>query len=229
MTMRILFSTLVLSIVTQQVAAQTPVRPIEQPRSVTMTLAEYNRLLDLAARAPAAPAAAPVAAVVSSADLKVIVDRESARGVFTLAGQVLQSGISRVPLISGTTLVDANAGGRPVPLVADGQTLTCADRRTRAVCADARMGRPARLQAGRGSFILPVPQAGAARATIDLPGEQADVRLSAGLITRRAVANGRTIVEATLDPGAVDGSLVVDARQRAGRRGQGRRARSPRS
>ena len=89
-----------------------------------MTLAEYNRLLDLAARAPVAPAAAPVAGD--------RVERRSARSPSiakpraassTLAGQVLQSGVSRVPLISGATLVDANAGGRPVPLVADGQTL----------------------------------------------------------------------------------------------------------
>jgi hypothetical protein len=50
--------------------------------------------------------------------------------------------------------------------------------------------------------VLPVPQAGAARATIEVPGEQADVRLSAGLITRRSVANGRTTIEATLDPGS---------------------------
>ena len=81
-----------------------------------MTLAEYNRLLDLAARAPVAAAPAPVPAIVASADLRVTVDRETARGVFTLSGQVLQTGVSRVTLLQGATLVDANAGGRPVPL-----------------------------------------------------------------------------------------------------------------
>src|SRR5205085_1999626 len=54
---------------------------------------------------------------------------------------------------------------------------------------------------GRASFELPVPEAGTTRATIDLPGDQADVHLSAGLITRRTVDGGRTIVEATLVPG----------------------------
>ena len=63
-------------------------------------------------------------------------------------------------------------------------------------------GGPLVFRPGRASFLLPVPQAGAARATIDLPGEQADVRLSTGLITRRTFANGRTLIEATLDPGA---------------------------
>jgi hypothetical protein len=61
---------------------------------------------------------------------------------------------------------------------------------------------PLQFAPGRASFVLPVPQAGAARATIDLPGELADARLSAGLITRRSVEKGRTIIEATLDPGA---------------------------
>jgi hypothetical protein len=55
---------------------------------------------------------------------------------------------------------------------------------------------------GRAAFLLPVPNAGAATATIDVPGEQADVRLSAGLILRRSSANGRTIVDVTLTPGA---------------------------
>jgi hypothetical protein len=41
-----------------------------------------------------------------------------------------------------------------------------------------------------------------ARATFDIPGDQADVRVSSGLITRRTAADGRTIVEATLDPGS---------------------------
>ena len=50
--------------------------------------------------------------------------------------------------------------------------------------------------------MLPVPPAGTARATIDLPGDQADVHLSSGLVTRRSTADGRTIVEATLDPGS---------------------------
>src|SRR5205823_6231990 len=44
--------------------------------------------------------------------------------------------------------------------------------------------------------------AGTARATIDLPGDQADVHLSAGLVSRRSISSGRTIVEATLDPGS---------------------------
>jgi len=63
-------------------------------------------------------------------------------------------------------------------------------------------GAPLTFAPGRASFTLPVPKSGTARATIDVPGEQADVHLSAGLVTRRSSAAGRTIVEATLDPGS---------------------------
>jgi hypothetical protein len=201
MTMRKLAFTVLFALAGQTVAAQQPPRPIE-PRTVTMPLAEYNRLLDLAARAPVPLAAAPVPAIVASADLRVTVDRETARGVFNLAGQALQSGVSRVTVLSGATLIDASSGGRAVPLVADGQTLNALITGAGPFALTLEWGSPLTFRPGRASFVLPVPQAGAARATIDLPGEQADVRLSSGLITRRSIANGRTIVEATLDPGS---------------------------
>ena len=203
MTMRSFFFTLVLLTAAVSVAAQQPPRPDDPPRSVTMSLAEYNRLLDLAARAPVPPAAAPLAAVVSSAEVRVTVDRETARGVFGLAGQVLQPGVSRVALLTGATVIDATAGGRPVPLVAEGQVLHALVPGPGPFALALDWGAPLVYRPGRASFTLPVPHAGAARATIDLPGEQADVRLSAGLITRRSFANGRTLIEATLDPGSV--------------------------
>ena len=86
---------------------------------------------------------------------------------------------------------------------------------------DLEWAAPLTLRPGRAVFVLPVPPAGAARATIDLPGDQADVRLSAGWITRRSTANGRTIVEATLDPGSAtevswsmrDSAPVASARE----------------
>jgi hypothetical protein len=86
--------------------------------------------------------------------------------------------------------------------VADGQTLNALVAGPGPFALALEWGGPLLFRPGRASFVLPVPQAGAARAQIDLPGEQADVRLSAGLIHRRTVANGRTVVEATLDPGS---------------------------
>ena len=62
--------------------AQPPCVRLHRRRSVTLSLAEYNRLPD--SRAGARGAAAPVAAVVSSADLRLRVDCDSVRGAFTL-------------------------------------------------------------------------------------------------------------------------------------------------
>jgi hypothetical protein len=59
------FVVLGVALPTRHGAALAP--PAETPRGVTLTLAEYNRLLDLRARAPAT-AAAPPPAVLGAAD-----------------------------------------------------------------------------------------------------------------------------------------------------------------
>jgi hypothetical protein len=179
-----------------------PPRPAETSRSVTLSLNEYNRLIDLASRPPQGPAAAPVPAVLSSADLRVRIEGDVARGVFELAGDVLRGGISRVNLVSGATLIAASAAGRPLPLIADGQAHAALLPGPNPFSLTLEWVGPIVYAPGRASFQLPVPPAGTARATFELPGDQADVRLSAGLITRRAAEDGRTIVEATLDPGS---------------------------
>jgi hypothetical protein len=187
---------------TAPVLAQQPPRPNETSRTVTLPLTEYDRLIDLASRPPQAPAIAPVAAVLASADLRVRVERDTARGVFTLIGDALRAGVSRVNLLSGATLVNASADGRPLALVADGNAHAALIPGPGPFSLTLDWGAPLTFAPGRASFTLPVPHAGAARATIDVPGEQTDVRVSAGLVTRRSAVAGRTIVDVTLDPGA---------------------------
>jgi hypothetical protein len=199
MTIRVILAMLALVAVANVAAAQPP-RP-DQPRTVSMTLAEYNRLLALAARAPVAPVAAPVAAVAAAANLQITVDRETARGAFTVTGQVLHNGVARVPLLANAAVLNASADGRPVPLVVDGQHLQ-ALLPPGPFTVNLDWATPIVFRPGRASFTLPVPQAGAARVTIEVPGERTDVRVTPGLITRRSPGIGRTIVEATLDPGS---------------------------
>jgi hypothetical protein len=182
-------------------AAAQPAPSSQPARAVTLPLAEYNRLIDLAGRPTDAAAASPVPFALTSADLRVRVDRDLARGTFTVAGDVLRSGYHRVAFLSGATLVDASSSGRPVPLVADGAVLAAIVPGPAPFSLTLDWGAPLSFGPGRASFTLPVPPAGAARATIEVPGEQADVRVSQGLITSRTAVDGRTIVEATLDPG----------------------------
>ena len=186
----------------QAAAAQPVARPTNEPsRSVTLSLAEYNRLIDRANQIPPGPAPPPVGAVLSSADLRVRIEGGSARGVFALAGNVLRAGVNRVNLVSGATILEASAAGRPLPLVVEGPVHAALLAGPGPFAVDLEWGAPLTFRPGRALFVLPVPAAGTARATIDVPGEQADVRVSAGWITRRSSANGRTTIEAALDPG----------------------------
>jgi len=202
MTSKMMTMAAILMMTAHTAAAQQPPRPNETPRAVTLTLAEYNRLIDLAGRPTQAPTTAPVAAVLASSELRVRVDRDTARGVFTVNGDALRSGVSRVNLLSGATLIDPSAAGRPLPLVADGAAHTALIPGPGPFSLTLEWGAPLTFRPGRAAFVLPVPKSGTARATFDIPGDQADVRLSSGLVTRRTAADGRTIVEATLDPGS---------------------------
>jgi hypothetical protein len=187
--------------------AQQPSRPgepgrSESTRTVTLSLTEYNRLVDLATRPVQGPSIAPVGAVLSSADLRIRVERDTVHGIFNLTGDVLRPGINRIGLVSGATLIEGTAAGRPLPLAAEGNVHSALLPGPGPFALTLEWGAPLTFVPGRGSFTLPVPSAGTARATVDLPGDQADVRFSAGLVTRRSTSNGRTLVEVTLRPGA---------------------------
>jgi hypothetical protein len=169
-------------------------------RSVTLSLTEYNRLIDLASR-QTGTTPVPVPAVVSSADLRIRVERDSAHGTFYLAGDVLRAGLNRVNLVSGATILDGSIDGQALPLVADNGTHAAFLQGPGPFALSLEWGTPLTFAPGRGSFVLPVPLAGTAHATLDLPGDQADLHVSAGMVTRRTTSNGRTILEATLRPG----------------------------
>ena len=176
----------------QSVTAQTP------PRTVTLPLTEYNRLVDLSSRpAPAAP----VGAVISAAELRVRVERDMARGVFSLTGDALRPGVNRVNLVTGATLLGASVAGGPLALAADQNTHAALVPGPGPFALTLEWGAPLTFSPGRASFVLPVPHSGTAHATIDLPGESADVHVSSGLVTRRVAADGRTVVDVTLNPG----------------------------
>jgi hypothetical protein len=200
--LRTLCATAFIAATAHVASAQQPPRPADTPRTVTLSVTEYNRLIDLAARPPQPQTAAPLAAVLSSADLRVRVERETARGVFAVAGDVLRPGVAKVALLNGATLVDATIAGRPLPLLAEGSAQTALLPGPGPFTLNLDWGAPLTFVPGKGSFILPALAAGTVRATIDVPSEQADVKLSSGLITRRTTNGGRTIIEATLTPGA---------------------------
>jgi Carboxypeptidase regulatory-like domain len=170
--------------------------------TVTLARPEYDRLLDLAARRPRVPDGAPVAAALTRADITLRVAGGAVRGTMALEGEVFQNGTVKVPLISNATLLDARSGDRPLPLLTEGTSHVAVLAGPASFAATLEWGAPITTTPGRGAFVLPVPPAGSATATFDVPGEQSDLRVSPGLVLRRTSANGRTLIEAALDPGS---------------------------
>jgi carboxypeptidase family protein len=182
--------------------AQDTVRPLGPAGTVTLSRTEYDRLLDLANRKPSPPDTAPVAAALTRVDISVRVDGSIARATMLVEGEVFRSGVAKVPLIKGATLLDARAENRPLPVVAEGDLHVAFLPGPTRFAATLEVGTPVSFTPGRGVFVLPVPIAGTATAVITVPGDLTDIHLSRGIVLRRSSANGRTTIEATLDPGA---------------------------
>ncbi len=201
MTLRLLISTLVL-------AASAPAQsalPAPPPGNVTMTLDEYNRLVELAAKPPRKPDAPPVPYVLRSAQIDLQVGAESVSGVVVLEGEVLARGDRKVPLVSGMTVLDAQQksaqGSAVLPLQQESGVHSALLPGPSEFAVTLETGLPLSIETGRASFTLPVPAAGAARLRLTVPGDHTQVNLSPGLITSRSSAGGRTTIEATLASG----------------------------
>lgn len=170
--------------------------------TVTLSRTDYDRLLDLANRQPRPADAAPLPAALTRADIRARVTGGTVRATMTVDGEVFQAGTVKVPLIANATLLDARTGDRPLPLISEGNNHVAVVSGPASFAATLEWGTSVTTAPGRGSFVLPVPPAGSAIATFDMPGEQSDLRVSPGLVLRRTSAGGRTVIEAALDPGS---------------------------
>ena len=175
--------------------------PAGVPGTVTLTRADYDRLLDLANARPRGTDPAPVAAALTRAEIRATVAGGSARATMRVDGEAFRPGLSKVVLIKNATLLDARMDNRPLPIVAEGGSHVALVNGPSTFTATLEVGAAIASAPGRASFVLPVPNSGSATATIEVPGEQADVHVLGGLIQRRVSANGRTTIEATLSPG----------------------------
>jgi hypothetical protein len=179
-------------------AEDAPVRA-GAPGTVTLPLAEYDRLVDRAAHPPTPPERPPVAAVLASATLALRVEGAAVRGTMELAGEVFRPGSVR--LFEGSGLLDAKEDGRPVPLRVEGGAPCAIVTHPGPLALTLQWADLVAPEPGRASFTVPVPPAGTARATIDLPGPDLDARVVPGAVIRRSSAGGRTTLEVALDPG----------------------------
>ena len=176
--------------------------PDRAPGTVTLPIADYDRLLDRAAQPTGGGDQPPIPAVVARAELAGRVDGDVARGTLRLDGEVFQRGAVKVPLVSGATLAEGRADGRALPLLQDGDSHAGVLTGPAPFVITLDWTAPVESTPGRVSVLLPQPSSGTGSASIDLPGDPGDVRVDPGLVTDRQTANGRTIVRLTLAPGA---------------------------
>lgn len=169
--------------------------------TVTVSLAEYDRLTELAARKPKTPEAAPLPFVLSRAAFKLRVDDQSLTGAVDIDGSVLEKGSLKVPLTTGLTILDAKQVNSPLPLLQEGPIHSAILNGPGAFAVTLNLASALTIEAGRASFTVLVPAASSSVLMLDLPGNHANVRIEPGLITSRRTENGHTIVEATLEPG----------------------------
>ena len=175
--------------------------PLPAAGNVTLPLDEYNRLLELAGKPVKEPPAPPQPYALESADLAFEVAGEKASGKILLEGEVFRAGATKVPLVAGLTILDAQQRGKDLPLQQEGGARIAVLSGPAAFSIALDTAFPLVIEAGRASFSLPVPAAGAVRLTLVVPGDHTSVNITPGLITGRASAAGRTTIQATLAPG----------------------------
>jgi hypothetical protein len=175
--------------------------PAPAAGNVTLSLDEYNRLLALASRPGKKSEAPPLPYILKHAELKFRVVNADVLGSIEFEGETLSANMTKVPLITGATVLDARHGAKPLPLLLENGTHTAILPGESEFSVTLDAGLPVSIETGRASFSLPVPAAGSVRLSLTVPGERTNVQLNHGIITHRGSQNGNTEIEATLVPG----------------------------
>jgi len=180
--------------------------PLPQPvpgssGSVTLTLAEYNRLSEAATKKPKKSDAPPRSFVLSRTAFKLRVENQTVLGSVDLDGSVLEKGATKVPLTNGLTVLEAKQAGNFLPLLQEGPTHAAVINGPGNFSVSLSVASALHVEAGRATLVLAVPAASSSVLSLELPGNHANVRVEPGLITNRSTLNGNTLIEATLEPG----------------------------
>jgi Carboxypeptidase regulatory-like domain len=174
--------------------------PLPDAGNVTLTLDEYNKLVELAAKKPKIEQT-PLPFVIKRADVTLQVQSDSIRGIMNLQGEVFRKGISKVSLANGMTVLDVRQSGKVLPLTRENGAHVALLSGPAEFSLAVDTGLPLKIEAGRASFTFPTPSAGSVQLSLVLPGDHTFASVNAGLITNRKSENGHTTVDATLIPG----------------------------
>ena len=168
---------------------------------VTISLREYDRLVELSTRKTKTPDTPPLPFVLTRAVFKLRVENQTLLGTVTIDGASLYKGPVKAPLTTGLMIVDAAQSGNPLPLLWESGSHAAILSGPGPFGVSLGVASALTIDAGRASFTLPVPAAGTSLLSLELPGNHANVHVNPGLVTSRTTSNGNTLVEATLEPG----------------------------
>ena len=169
--------------------------------TVTLSLSEYNRLVELANRKDKTSDEVPLPFVLSRAVFKLRVENQTLVGTVDIDGSLLAKGSVKTPLTTALTILEAKQSNNPLPLLQEGPSHAAILNGPGPFAVSLGVAAPLSIEAGRASFTLPVPLASSSILTLELPGNHANVRIEPGLVTSRDTANGQTRIEAALEPG----------------------------
>jgi hypothetical protein len=169
--------------------------------TVTLSLLEYNRLVELAAKKPKPPEPPPLPFMISRASFVLKADNDAISGSMDIEGEVLRNGPTKIPVSSGLLVTGAQQSQKPVPLMEDESRHSVVVTGPGGFGVSLNVASPLFVEVGRASFVLNVPSSGTALINLEIPGNHANVHIEPGLITKQTAADDHTVIEATLEPG----------------------------
>ena len=161
------------------------------PGWVVLPVDEYRTLHAKAYPIERDPEPPPVEATLTRVDYDLRIDTELASGRASLTVDVLKDGWVRVPVPAGLLVREARLDGKLVSLVpgaagkAGGQLSALLSHSGRAVLL-LDIAIPVASSTGEESITLPSIASGVTRASVQLPRQGVDVRLSGGLLSEKS-------------------------------------------
>ena len=161
------------------------------PGWVVLPVDEYRNLHARAYPIERDPEPPPVEATLTRVDYDLRIDGELASGRMTLTVDVLKDGWVRVPIPAGLLVREAKLDGKLVSLVpgaggkAGGQLSALLSHSGRALLL-LDIAIPVASATGEESITLPSTASGVTRASVQLPRQGVDVRLTGGLLSEKS-------------------------------------------
>jgi hypothetical protein len=170
------------------------------PGWVVITISDYRALHAKAYPPEREPEAPPVDATLTRVDYDLRIDGDLAAGRASLTVDVLKDGWVRVPIPAGLLVREARLDGKLVSLVpgavgagrgSTNQLSALLSRPGRSVL-QLDIALPVATNAGEESISLPSTASGITRASVRLPKQGVDVRLSGGLLAEKSEAGSES-------------------------------------